>query len=392
MELKQALDRWTDKILPSREDFERALEKNKLTIYHGVDPTGPDLHLGHSTNYLLMHALQDSGHKIILLMGTFTALIGDASDKTETRKRPTKEEIEKNLRTYKAQAGKILRFEGENPVEIKFNANWLSKLTFEDVIELSAEFTVQQMIERDMFQKRLSENKPLYLHELLYPLAQGYDSVAMDVDVEIGGTEQTFNMLVGRTLVKSHLNKEKFVISTPLLINPKTGVKMMSKTLGNYISLQDEPNNMFGKIMALPDETIIPCLSMCTTIQTEEIENLEEELKTDPMKIKKILGLEIVKMYHNEKESQEAQKEWELTFQKGQIPQATQTYVYTSGATITQVLVDSGTVSSNSEARRLVQQGAVEWQGSKINDPNTVIPEPGTVRAGKHKFIKLEEK
>ena len=391
MELKQALDRWTDKILPSREDFERALEKNKLTIYHGVDPTGPDLHLGHSTNYLLMHALQDSGHKIILLMGTFTALIGDASDKTETRKRPTKEEIEKNLRTYKAQAGKILRFEGENPVEIKFNANWLSKLTFEDVIELSAEFTVQQMIERDMFQKRLSENKPLYLHELLYPLAQGYDSVAMDVDVEIGGTEQTFNMLVGRTLVKSHLNKEKFVISTPLLINPKTGVKMMSKTLGNYISLQDEPNNMFGKIMALPDETIIPCLSMCTTIQTEEIENLEEELKTDPMKIKKILGLEIVKMYHNEKESQEAQKEWELTFQKGEMPEDIQLYTLNGEQQLIDVLVDSGMSTSRSEARRLIEQGGVEINGEKTTSWDKIIDSKSVLKIGKHRFLKVEK-
>ena len=220
--IEEILNRWTDKIYPSRKKFLEALNSRKLVIYHGVDPTAPDLHLGHSTNYLLLRKFQDLGHKIILLMGDFTAQIGDPTGKISARKPLTKRQVLKNCKTYKEQVGKILDFKSKkNPVQIKFNSQWLGNMKLENMMELMAKFTQGQMIKRNMFQERLKKGQEIYLTEFLYPLLQGYDSVAMNVDVEVGGTDQTFNMLVGRKLMRKYQQKEKFVITTPLLENPK---------------------------------------------------------------------------------------------------------------------------------------------------------------------------
>lgn len=271
MDINEICARYVDKIYPSKEAFLRVLDSGKkFTIYHGVDPTGPQLHLGHSTNFLLMRFFQDLGHKIIFLIGDFTARIGDPSDKNATRKPLSENQIKENLKTYRQQVEKIISFQKPNPAEIKFNSEWFDKMPLKDFFALTFNFTAQQMIERDLFQKRIKEGKALSLNEFFYPLFQAYDSIALNVDVEVGGTDQTFNMLMGRTLVEKLLNKEKFVITTPLLINPKTGQKMMSKTLGNYVALNYPPKEMFGAIMALPDENIIPCFEMCTTIQSRE--------------------------------------------------------------------------------------------------------------------------
>src|SRR3989344_1169279 len=295
--------RFIDKIYPSAVKLEEALRSGRrLTIYHGIDPTAPDLHLGHSTNFLLLRELQKLGHRVILLIGDFTGRIGDPTDKLAARKPLTEKEVLKNSRTYKQQIAKILDFSSRgNPVEIQFNSRWLKKLSSEDMIKLLANFTVAQTIKRDMFQRRLKEGKEIYLHEFLYPLMQGYDSVAMKVDAEVGGTDQTFNMLVGRDLERIYLNKGKFVLTTPLLENPKTGKKLMSKSEGGYISLQDPPNEMFGKLMALPDEVIVPCLELCTFYPQKEIEKIKKRLKSkklNPRDAKRILALEVTKIYH----------------------------------------------------------------------------------------------
>lgn len=387
LQLNEAVDRFTKEVLPSKDKLLSALRSRKLTIYHGVDPTGPDLHIGHSTNYLLLRAFQDAGHKVILLIGDFTARIGDPSDKTAVRRRLGEKEIRQNLKTYKDQVGKILEFTGPNPAEIKFNATWLSKLTFKDIIELAAEFTVQRIIERDIFQKRLAENKPLYLHEFFYPLAQGYDSVAMEVDAEVGGTDQTFNMLVGRTLVGNHLNKEKFVISTPLLVNPVTGAKLMSKSEGNYIALNDSPETMFGKVMALPDETVIQCFLLCTTLPQEEIDKIRKE---HPMEAKKRLGIELVTMYHSAEDAKGAAGEFEATFQKGEIPSTIPTYKEKGDKiNLPEVLTATGMAVSRSEVKRLIEQGAIEWNGKRVDGGEIEVGRGGVLKVGKYRFLRV---
>src|SRR6266403_2544048 len=231
--IEEVLTRSIDTVYPSKEVVLKALSSGKpLRIYMGIDPTATYVHLGHSTNYIILKRFHELGHKIIVLIGDFTAMIGDPSDKSAARKKLTKEDVENNLKTFKEQIGKILDFSNkENPIEFRFNSEWLAKLTFEDSVALASHFTVQQMIERDTFEKRLKDQKPLYVHEFFYPLMQGYDSVALEADIEIGGTDQTFNMLAGRTLVKTYKQREKFVISTTLLENPVTGEKLMSKSL-----------------------------------------------------------------------------------------------------------------------------------------------------------------
>ena len=399
--IEEVLTRYVDKIYPSKEALEKVLRSGKkLTFYHGIDPTGPHLHLGHSTNLLLMRRLQFLGHKIIFLVGSFTARIGDPSDKDATRKPLTRKQIEDNLKTYKEQANKIIDLKGPNPVLIKFNSEWLDKLTLEEMFKLAANFTVQQIIERDLFQKRIKANKPISLHEFLYPLLQGYDSVAMNVDGEIGGTDQTFNMLAGRLLVQKYLGKEKFVITTPLLVNPKTGKKLMSKSEGTYIALDNLPNDMYGKVMALPDETIIPCFELCTEVPLQIIKEHEKALsarggqagKVNPMEIKKKLAFEIVKMYSSEKDAKNAEKEFKRVFQKREIPSKVPTFQTPQKSyNIIDLLVETGLAPSRSEAKRLIEQKTVELDGKLIaiyQSPIT-IKDGMTIRVGKRRFIKI---
>jgi len=396
--IKEALTRYVEKIYPSKGALEKVLRSGKkLTFYHGVDPTGPDLHLGHSTNLLLMHRLQNTGHKIIFLVGSFTARIGDPSDKDATRKPLAKKEIKKNLKTYKEQASRLISFKKPNPALVKFNSEWLDKLSLEEMFRLAANFTVQQIIERDRFQQRIKAQKPIALHEFLYPLMQGYDSVAMNVDGEIGGTDQTFNMLAGRLLVRKYLGKEKFVITTPLLVNPKTGKKLMSKSEGGYVALNDLPNDMYGKIMALPDETIIPCFELCTEISLQLIKEHKKALqsnKVNPMDLKKKLAFEIVKMYHGVKPAKNAEKEFERVFQKRKSPTKLQSFKASKKAyNIVDLLIEAKLVKSRSEAKRLTEQGGVDIDGKPITNYQSpiTIKNGMTIRAGKHKFVKIKK-
>jgi len=370
-DLKQLISRLVDSIYPSAEALENTLSAGKkLRIYIGIDPTAPDLHLGHSTNFLLLKKFQEIGHKIILLVGDFTAAIGDPSGQTTDRRHLTREEVLANVKTYKDQIAKIVSFNGENPAEFRFNSEWLDKLKSQELIRLAANSTIQQLLERDMFQKRIKAGNPISVHEFLYPLFQGYDSVALNTDVEVGGTDQTFNMLIGRELVKRYLNKEKFVITTKLLINPKTGRKLMSKSEGNYISLQDKPNDIYGRAMALPDEVVFECFNLCTSLPEKEVEEIK---KTKIMQAKKRLAFELVALYYSNKEAKDSQAEFERVFQKGGLLETKKVGSKTGEMAAIDFIVNLEIATSRSEARRLIEQGGVKINQEKVTDPNQLI-------------------
>jgi len=390
--------RYIENIFPSREAFKKALKSGrKLLFYIGIDPTAPKLHLGHSTNFLLLRKIQDLGHKIILLIGDFTARIGDPTGKDKTRKPLSKEEVLENCKTYKQQVEKILDFSSKsNPAEVRYNSKWLSKMKPEDFIKLMAQSTVSQMIQRDMFQKRIKEKREIYLHEFLYPLLQGYDSVVMNVDVEVGGNDQTFNMLVGRELLKRYKNKEKFVIATKLLINPKTGKKLMSKSEGNFISLDESPKGMYGEIMALPDEVIIPCFELCTNISDIEISKIKRDLKSkrlNPRDAKARLAREIVTMYHGKEAAKEAEEEFEKVFKRKEIPLKIPTFIVVKKNYLPlDLLFDLKLVSSKSEAKRLILQGGVKIDKKVLKDWKKLIEikDGMIIQVGKRKFAQIK--
>lgn len=386
MNIEEALTRWTNNILPGKEEFLKAAQEKKLTLYHGVDPTGPNLHLGHSTNLLLMKAFQDAGHHVILLFGDFTARIGDPTGKENTRRALTQEEINDNLSTYKEQANKLLRFTGNNPVEIRFNNEWLGAMKPDDFLKLASHITHQQLIERDMFQKRIKEGKNIFMHELLYPLFQGYDSVAMKVDAEIGGSDQLFNIMVGRTLVKSYLQKEKFVLTTPLLVNPKTNTKLMNKSEGTYIAINDSPTDMFNKTMSLPDEVVQTCFSACTELALAEIQLIE-----NPMHAKKRLAYELVKMYYSKQDADRAQESFEEVFQKKEAPtEISEVYISDKTFDVATVLIEASIAKSRGEVKRLLAQGAIEVDGKVISDSTFTLQEKSAIlKIGKHRFLKV---
>lgn len=391
------LSRWVDKIYPSKEDFKKALKsRKKLVIYHGVDPTAPHLHLGHSTNYLLLRKLQDLGHKIILLIGDFTAQIGDPTGRLTARKALTKKEVMKNCKTYQKQIGKILDFKSKkNPAKVKFNSQWLGKLKLEDIMKLAVNFTQAQIIKRNMFQERLKKKEEIYLHEFLYPLFQGYDSVALNVDVEVGGTDQTFNMLIGRDLIKIYKKKEKFVITTPLLINPKTGQKLMSKSEGSLIALDDSPNQIYGKVMALPDEVILICFELCTEIFLKEIQEIKKGLsskKLNPRDAKAKLAREIVTIYHGRIAASDAEKEFNWVFrEKKQPTKIPQVKIKAKQLPILDLLAKTKLAPSKAEAKRLVEQKGVKIDGKVVKDwKKEISVKSGMIlQVGKRRFIKL---
>lgn len=372
-----------------------ALQSGKqLSIYVGIDATGDYVHIGHATNYLILERLHKLGHKITVLVGDFTAMIGDPSDKTAARVRLTHEQVLANVKTFKEQIGKILDFDNtENPIEFRFNSEWLSKLSLEQLADLGSNFTVQQMLERDMFEKRLNENKPLYVHEFFYPLMQGYDSVAMDVDIEMGGTDQTFNMLAGRTLVKRYLNREKFVITTTLLVNPATGEKMMSKSLGTGIGLNETAESMFGKTMALPDEGIAQVFTDCTRLTLKELDEKKRRLENgeNPRNIKLELAHEIVEMYHEKAAADRAQHDWESTFTNSGVPMNMQEIQIGLNTVLLDAIVENGIIGSKTEGRRLFEEGAIRNANTeeKIQDSATKIESDLTLKIGKKRFVRF---
>ncbi|OQX51424.1 tyrosine--tRNA ligase [candidate division CPR3 bacterium 4484_211] len=382
-----------DSIYPSKEAAEKMLTGGKqISIYIGVDPSGPQIHLGHAVVLRKLREFQNLGHKVIFLIGDFTGMIGDPTDKTAARVQMTPQEVKKNAQTYRDQVSILIDFKGDNPAEIKFNSTWLSKLAFGDLIELASHFTVQQMLERDMFQKRIKQNRPIYLHEFFYPLMQGYDSVAMNVDAEIGGTDQTFNMLAGRNLMKSLKNKEKLVFTCPLLLG--TDGRKMSKSLGNTINVWDSPKDMYGKLMSVKDELIINYLMMCTDYGQEEISNFQEQLDQgeNPMEIKKLLAYTVTKFYHGEKEAEKAEAFFKKVVQEGQIPQEIPIIKVKKNKTnIVDLLAVYNLCSSKAEAKRLIKQGGVEVNGEKITSTELTVDatKKPVIKVGKRKFVKI---
>lgn len=372
----------------------RDLAENKfasgkpLRVYLGIDPTGSKLHLGHSVPLRKLKAFQDAGHHVIFLVGDFTAMIGDPTDRDAMREALTREQVEENFQTYKQQASKILDF---SRVELRHNYDWLSKLTFEEVTKLAANFTMQQMMQRDMFEKRLKEDKPIHVHEFLYPLMQGYDSVTLDVDVEIGGNDQYFNLLAGRTLQAAYGKREKFVLTTRLIEG--TDGQKMSKTYNNCIYLEDEPNEMFGKIMSMKDELITEYLECCTDVSLKEIAEIKKAMAegANPRNFKARLAREIVTLYHDSKAADKAQAEFEAVFKEGGLPENISEITIKKDQLLLDVLYEQKLIASTSEGRRLIKQNGIKIDGRPVTGIEAKV-QNGIVKVGKRKFLKLSVK
>ncbi len=360
----------------------KLLSGKRLRVYLGIDPTGPTLHMGHAIPMMKLKEFQDLGHQVILLMGDFTAMIGDPTDKASTRKQLTHKQVLTNLKKYKKQASKFLNFSGKNAAQIKFNSKWLMKMNFAEVLELSSKITVDQMLKRDMFVKRHEEGKPILGHEFFYPLMQGYDSVAMDIDVEVGGNDQTFNMLMGRDLVGEMLQKDKSVIAMKLLAD-NTG-KKMGKTEGNMVSFEDSAEDMFGKVMSFHDSLIKIGFELCTFVNENELPDLN-----DPKNAKMKLAFEITKIYHGDKKAQSAREDWISKFEKKEIPEEL-TKVKGEGLIIDLLLVNN-LVGSKNQARRLLDEGAILDLVSKekIKDIKYKVKKGDKFKIGKKLFIEI---
>lgn len=389
---EDALTRSVDRIYPDKKTLEEILKKGKkLKIYLGIDPTSPHLHIGHAATLLTLKRFQELGHTIIFLVGDFTAQIGDPTDKLAPRQPLSPVEIKENMETFKKQAGRIISFSGKDAARIAFNSTWYNKMTFAEVVKLAEHFTVQQMIERDMFQRRLEAKKPIGLHEFLYPLMQGYDSVALDVDMEIGGTDQTFNMLAGRTLMKALKGKEKFVLTVKLLVDAASG-KKLSKTEGSLINLDDAPNDMFGKMMAVPDGMIVPVAELATEMKKEEIAKLKK--MANPRDAKMEVAAALVSLYHGNHEAQEAREHFKKLFSKKEIPDDIEVKVISpstlmSGTMATLIALGG---KSNSEWRRLLSQNAIKKNGKVIKDPDEKVRDGDIIKIGKKEFVKIKSK
>ncbi|MDP2647637.1 MAG: tyrosine--tRNA ligase [Candidatus Yanofskybacteria bacterium] len=364
--IKSILDRRIENVFPSREAVERRLAEEKLNIYLGIDPTGPDIHLGHTIALFFLKDLARLGHKPILLIGDFTARIGDPTGKDFARKPLTPKEIEVNAKTYTEQVAKILP---KDSFQVRYNSEWLSKMSLEEVIGLASHVTVQQMIARDMFQERIKRKAPIYLHEFLYPIMQGYDSIAMEVDGEVGGNDQTFNMLVGRELEREYLQKDKLVFATRLLVDASSG-KKMSKSEGNLIAINDDPQEIRRKVLAIDDAMTATIFELCTEKDQSWI---DERKQNNPRAFKEALAEELVRMYHGENAVGEAQKPIEE--EGGQLARALKVWGATSSISAAKDIIDSGGVRVNNEVEK-------DWN-RKLNSGDEI-------QVGKGKFYKVK--
>jgi len=385
----ELLTRAVDQILPSKDELEKVLRGGeKLRVYQGFDPSSPDLHIGHMIGLKKLRQWQDLGHEVIFLIGDFTGRIGDPTGREETRPLLTKETAEQNAKTYKEQAGKVLDFNGKNPVKVKFNSEWLDKLTVPEILNIYSQVTYQQIIKRGMFKKRLENDEDISFNEISYPIMQGYDSVAMDVDVEIGGRDQLFNMMIGRDLMHKMKRKNKFVMTTQLLVDNQ-GNKV-GKTEGNAISLTMPPNEMFSAIMNFPDEVITTALEYLADTPLEKIKEIELEMKKgeNPMQFKKKLAFEVVKQLNSEQAAQKAQGEFEKVVQKKEIPSNFLEVRVTDSITASEVITASQTVSSQSQIKRLFEQGAIEINEQETKDHRAKIKKGDIIKVGKKTFIK----
>ena len=384
-----------DTILPEEElkkKLEESMAKNKpLVVKLGLDPTAPDIHLGHTVVLRKLKTFQDLGHQIVILIGDFTARIGDPTGKSATRPPLDEEAVLRNAATYKEQIFKVL---DEKKTIVRYNSEWLSKLSFEDVLKLAAKYTVARMLERDDFHKRYTEGRAIGVHEFMYPLMQGYDSVALHADIEFGGTDQTFNVLMGRHLQQEFGQEPQVVITMPIL-EGLDGVQKMSKSLGNYIGISEAPEEMYGKAMSIPDELMMRYFMLVTDMSIEEQEALEKALAdgtAHPRDTKMKLAHTIVRLYHGEEAADRAQAHFVQIFQKHALPTDIPEYAVeapSEAVYVPQLLTDAGLTTSNSEARRSIKAGAFKIDGEKCSEENIELTEGMVLQVGKRKFIKI---
>ena len=377
--------------LYSPEELQKKLKLDRpLRIKLGLDPTAPDIHLGHSVVLRKLRQFQDLGHKAVLIIGDYTAKIGDPTGRDSTRPVLDDAAIEANAQTYLEQAGKIIDL-SEDKLETRHNSEWLSKLSFADVLRLTGQITVQQMLHRENFKKRLADEKEIMISEFMYPLMQAYDSVVVEADVELGGTDQTFNNLMGRQLMEKQGMAKQVVMVMPIL-RGLDGTEKMSKSKGNYIGLTDEPNDMFGKIMSIPDALMPEYFTLCTDLPAERIASLCNGDQTHPREAKDCLAQIVVEEYHNRDAAKSASEEFKKRFSQGALPSDIETkQVSSSPIGILSLITEVGFASSNGEARRLVAQGAVTFGDRKIADPREEVAIEGEVvlKVGKRRVCQV---
>lgn len=392
--IDRVLTRGVANIIPNKAELEKLLGSGKkLNVYFGIDPTAPRIHLGHAVPLIKLQKFAELGHNVTLLIGDFTALVGDTSDKDSERPILTPEEIRENFKTYKNQAEKILDF---SKVKVRNNSEWLSKLTPSDFIRLTQKFSLGDFVSRELIKKRMAGDGRIGLHEVLYPVMQGYDSYFMDTDLQVGGTDQTFNMQAGRTLQGKLRNKESFILATEFLMG--TDGRKMSKSWGNAIWLNESPNDMFAKIMAINDDLIIQYFTLVTRVPNEEIKKFEQRLRDgeNPIDIKKELARTIISELYSEEEAEPSQENFEKTVQKHELPEEIPTVSMDPNKhlQVSELLVELGMADSKSEAKRLVEQGGVEVNSEVIESPTQeIIPEDNMIiKAGKRNFIRIKLK
>lgn len=382
------IKRGTADIIGLEEIIEKLKAGKQLVVKAGFDPTAPDIHIGHSVLLRKMKHFQDLGHKVVFLIGDFTGRIGDPSGKSKTRPRLTEEDVNRNAVTYKEQVFKIL---DKDKTVIDFNSRWGDKMSFADVLKLTSHYTVAQMLERDDFSKRYKGGQPIAMIEFMYPLVQGYDSIALNADIELGGTDQTFNLLVGRTLMKEYGLSPQAVITVPLL-EGTDGIDKMSKSLGNYIGINESAKDIFGKTMSIPDNMILKYMEYTTDIPMEDIANYKAEIESgkNPRDIKVILAKELVKMYHSKEASDSAYEEFVRMFSKGGVPDDIKDVNIVSGDSILNILVSCMPNESKTSLRRLISQGSVSIDNEKILESEKTIDKQGILKVGKRNFFNLK--
>ena len=381
--IEELLTRGVANIIPGKDELKKLLASNrKLNIYHGIDPTATKIHLGHTVALRKLNEFAKLGHNVTFLIGDFTALIGDTSDKDKERPALTSEEIEENFKTYKTQAEKFLDF---SKVKIRYNSEWLNKLSFKEIIKFCMQFSTNDFISRELVKKRITAANRVGLHEELYPVMQGYDSYYLDTDLQIGGTDQTFNMQAGRTLQKKLRNKESYILATEFLMG--TDGRKMSKSWGNAIWLEDNPNDMYAKIMAIEDNLIDQYFILATNIDLKKIKEIESG--KNPMDVKKELAEIIVTELYGGKEAENAAENFRKTVQEKQKPKnIIEKTLPKSIRTTEEALIAAGLLNSKSEVKRLIEQGGVSLNDKKITNPNEEITE-GILQVGKKRFAKI---
>ena len=396
--VNEALDRGVEKIYPNRAALEKVLLSGKrISLYCGFDPSADSLHIGNAIQLNKLSQFQELGHDVIFLIGDFTGMIGDPTDKGAARKKMTREEVLKNSKNYQKQAAAYLKFDGDNPARVLYNSQWSDNLSFSDLIELASNFTAQQTLARDMFKKRIAAGKDLFLHEFLYPMMQAYDSVCMDVDLEVGGNDQMFNMMAGRTLMKKMKNKEKFVMTTKLLVDP--GGKKMGKSEGNAVFMDETPENIYGQVMSWPDGVIGIAFELCTKAPMDEVNKIYDQLKEgeiNPRDLKMKLAFEITKIIRGKEKAIEAENYFINTIQKKQTPDAVKDVkVKAKTMNIIDLVLAAKLAGSKSEARRLLAQNGIKIDGKVVSDSglDVKIKKDGILlQKGKRNFVRIVNK